>query len=306
MKKPIAFLLASLLVIFAFVGCDSGIDLDDIKNAIDKNDVAFEDIEIQEQAVYDENDIKVIAKSLDFSDTSYVMLNFEVQNNSANDVRVYTNYFEINELYFAKHAFEYEYCECKAGETAETRAKMSRSTLEMSYIELIKDIDFSLCIENGHFETTGDGTYFVTDGFVTESTDKITLSTNCPADYEQEVDKEGTVLVDEEGIYLVLKDFYISDRGYPTVVAYCDNGYTEAIRARIYITEVNGIEYEDDGRLNMLDGHDGFPGFILLSSLDEKIGITEIENAKVYCKVYYGDTANSTLLLETEPVTIEF
>ncbi len=313
MKKLIATLFAFSFMLGTLLSCDVAEKLGIAK----KEHPGFEqhEVHLTEHTVYEKDGIEVIVKSLDYSEKAYIIVNFEVHNNTEQDIRVCTDYFEANGLYLARHAFEDEYCVCPAGEIASDRVKIPRSKLNMAHISHIKELDFSLCIENGHFEadehdhdhgTAEVGMHFVVDGVIAEATNEIVVPTDCDADYVQEIDKHGTVLVDEQDIYLVLQDLYISDNGYTTVTSYCKNNSTDMMRAKISLHKINGMDYENDGRLSMLNGHDGFPSCSLFGLLKNELGVTKIESAELSCEVYLGDGDNSTLIFKGEPITIEF
>lgn len=313
MKNLIAILFAFTFMIGTLVSCNVTEKLGITKP--EQHGHEMHEVTLEEQRVYDKDGVEVIVKSLDYSEKAYIIVNFEVHNHTEQDIRVCTDYFEANGIYLARHAFEDEYCICKAGEITTDRIKIARARLNMAHIEHIKDLDFSLCIENGHFEadehdhdhgTAEVGMHFVVDGVIAEATEEIIIPTNCDADYTQDIDKHGTVLMDKDGIYLVLQDIYISDGKYTTIVAYCKNDAFDIMRATVYIHKINGMDYENDGRISMLNGHDGFPSCSLFGLLKNELGVTKIENAEISCKVYLGDGDNSTLVHETERMTLEF
>ena len=197
------------------------------------------------------------------------------------------------------------------------RVKVSRNKLNTAHISHIKEIDFSLCIEKGHLEADEvedhghDHTnaeinmHFVVDEVVSEATKEIVIPTDCDADYTQQIDKHGTVLVDEQGIYLVLQDLYINDGGYTTITSYFKNDAAEMARAKIYLHKINGMDYENNGRLSMFNGHDGFPSCSLFGLLKNELGVTEIKSATLSCEVYLGD-GDGTLIFKGEPIDLKF
>lgn len=317
MKKLIAMLFAFSFMLGTLLGCDVTEKLGITK----PKQPGFEqhEVHLTEHTVYDKDGVEVIVTSLDYSEKAYIIVNFEVHNSTEQDIRVCTDYFEANGLYLARHAFEDEYCVCPAGEIATDRVKLARSKLNMAHISHIKELDFSLCIEKGHFEadevesheghdhvTEEVGMHFVVDGVIAESTNEIVVPTDCDADYTQQIDTHGTVLVDEQGIYIVLQDLYINDGGYTTVSAYFKNDAAKMAYAKIYLHKINGMDYENDGRLTMLNGHDGFPSTSLFGLLKNELGVTKITDATISCEVYLDEGEEPTLIYKTEPITLEF
>ncbi|MBE6680407.1 MAG: hypothetical protein E7598_07815 [Ruminococcaceae bacterium] len=316
MKKLIAILFALSFMLGTLLGCSFAEKLGIAKE--EQPGYEMHEVHLEEHAVYDKDGIEVIVKSLDYSEKSYIIVNFEVHNHTETDIRVCTDYFEANGIYLARHAFEDEYCICPAGEITTDRIKIARSKLNTAHISHIKELDFSLCIENGHFEADeedhlghdhGDaemGMHFVVDGVVAEATNEIIVPTDCDADYIQGIDEHGTVLVNEQGIYLVLQDLYISDGGYTTIASYFKNDSTDMARATVYLHKVNGMDYENDGRLSMLNGHDGFPSASLFGLLKNELGVTKIDSATVSVEVYLGDGDDALLIFKGEPMELEF
>ena len=269
-------------------------------------DIQMNDLSIAEQIVYDANGIKIIAKRLDMSDPSYATLYFEVQNASGKDIDCNTNYLLVNDLYLGGHVFTLGTTDCKNGETIEVCAEIPRSAMKIANIELIKDIEVSFYIEYGQLTTGEGGTELQSEGFFEEGTAGAVIKTNCPESYMQEVDTAGTVLVDEQGIRVVMKDFYITESGYLMGSAYFENNASQLLRTRIYVHKINGIEIEESGRFGVLNGYKGFGGISLYTEAEE-LGITSIESIEVSCKVYYEEGVNDVdVIPQTEPITITF
>ncbi len=315
MRKLFTMLLAFVLVLSTFVGCDVTEKLGLNKKV--QHGFELHEVDLVEHLIYDQNDIQVVVTSLDYSEDAYINVNFEVHNASDKDVRVCTDYFEANGLYLDRHAFVDEYCICPAGEDATDTVKIARTRLDSAHICHLKEFDISLHIENGHFEEVVEEDHghdhehepemqFVVDGVIEEATPEIVVHTNCDADYTQEIDNDGTVLVDNEYAYLVLRDLYINAGGYTTISTYLDNHADSMMRVKFYIHKVNGMDYENDGRVSMLNGHDGFPTCTLFGLLQNELGIKKIESAEISCKLYVEKDGESTLVYETEHFTLAF
>ena len=264
------------------------------------------DLSIEEQTVYDANGIKIIAKRLDFSDPYYTKLYFEVQNNSGKDIDFNSNYFSVNGLYLGGQVFTLGTTDCKNGETIEVCAEIPKTSIEMSNIKLIKEFEISFYIEYGQLTTGEGGTTLQVEGIFENGTEGAVIKTNCPESYVQEIDTTGTVLVDEQGVRVVMKDLYVSQFGSPAGRVYFENNADQLLRVRVYIHKINGIEIEESGRFGVLNGHKGFGGVFLSADANE-LGITKIESAEVSCKVYYEEGIEDVdVISQTEAVTVMF
>ncbi len=269
-------------------------------------DMQIGELRIEEQIVYDANGVTIAAKRLDFTSPSYVNLYFEVQNNSGKDIDFNSNYFLVNGLYFGGQVFTLGSTDCKNGETIEVCAEIPKTMIEMSNIELIKEFEISFYIEYGQMTTDEGGTTLQVEGTFEDATEGAVIKTNCPESYVQEIDTTGTVLVDEQGVRVVMKDLYFSQFGYPVGCAYFENNSDRLLRTRIYIHKINGIEIEESGRFGVLNGYKGFGGLFLSADANE-LGITKIESIEVSCKVYYEEGINDVdVIPQTESVTITF
>lgn len=262
-------------------------------------------VDMKEQVIYNENDIVITAKALDFSDPNGTVLRLETRNNSASDVRIASHYFDINGLCMGGSILSYS---CAAGKTEETALKLSGSAIELSGIEMIQSIEMALKIENVHTESSPDGSYTKVDGVVTDRTDAITIQTECPGDYVQPVNKNGTILIDTDAIYLVLSGAEIEKDGSGFLKAYCENRLAEPIRATIDIKTINGIEYDDFDKFAMQENSEGFDGFWLDSDFLKENGIQRIESIELTHEVFSGESfvGSQRVTEESELIRIDF
>ena len=263
-------------------------------------------VNISEQVIYDDNGIVIAAKKLDcFDPNGTVRLLLETKNNTTSDVKITSHYFDINGLCLGGSVLSYS---CAAGETKETELKLPNSSLELSDIEIIQQIEFALKIDNVHTETSPDGSYTVEDGVLVENTGALTIKTDCPSDFVQPVNKEGTVLIDTDEIYLVLCSFEVDMSGSAIFKAYCENKLDAPIRTTIKIKTINGIEYDDFEKLAMQENSEGFAGFWLWSDFLKKNNIQRIESVELTHEVFKGESfvGSERVTEESELIRIDF
>lgn len=263
-------------------------------------------VNISEQIIYDDNGIVITAKKLDcFDPNGTVRLFLETKNSTASDVKISSHYFDVNGLCLGGSVLNYS---CAAGETKETELKLPSSVLELSNIEIIQQIEFALKIDNVHTETSPEGSFTVEDGVLVENTGALTIKTDCPSDYVQPVNKEGTVLIDTDEIYLVVCSFEVDMNGNAVFNAYCENKLDAPIRTTIRIKTINGIEYDDFEKVSMQENSEGFAGFSLWSDFLQKNNIQRIESVELTHEVFKGESfvGSERVTEESELIRIEF
>lgn len=263
-------------------------------------------VNISEQIIYDDNGIVITAKKLDcFDPNGMVRLWLETKNNTTSDVKISSHYFDVNDLCLGGSVLNYS---CAAGETKETELKINSSTLELSSIEMIQQMEFALKIDNVHTETSPEGSYTVEDGVLVENTGALTIKTDCPSDYVQPVNKEGTVLIDTDEIYLVVCSFEVDMSGSAIFKAYCENKLDAPIRTTINIKTINGIKYDNFEKLAMQENSEGFAGFWLWSDFLKKNNIQRIESVELTHEVFKGESfvGSERVTEESELIRIEF
>lgn len=146
--------------------------------------------QVQEQVLYDGNDIRIVLKGIRYKDTfGSPELKLYIENNSAQDVTVQVRDMTINDLAFDPIMSS----DVLSGKKVNDEITIPSWHLEENNIELIRDIDF-------RFDIFDQNTW---DDIVV--TDIIHVSTNA-YDYEQAYDRSGQLVVDEQGIKIYLSE----------------------------------------------------------------------------------------------------
>lgn len=251
---------------------------------------------MQEQVVFERDGVVITAKTLDFSDPDHAVLTFETVNGTDRDIRATSRYFDINGLCIGGSMLSLR---CGAGQTQQTAVELPNSILDRSGIQIIRDLELALQIEDIH---TGDDGEVVSDGYLVEDTGALTVITECPQDYVQTVDKEGQVLIDTDGAYLAIRSFRVEDSGDAWLDAYCEDRMADPIRIVIDVKSINGIACDVRGEIAMQALSEGFGGFTIDRAALQKLGIGSIENVELSYCVYGGE-----IILEgSEVVSLTF
>ncbi len=145
-------------------------------------------VSIQEEVIFDQNDIKVTAKSLDptgsiFGATVAVL----IENNSSKNITVQARNSAVNGV-MVDTLFS---CDVTAGKKANDAITFSASDLKRAGIEVIKEIQFQLHFFNAESWDT-----------IVDS-DPIIITTDADPSFVQEYDDSGVVLLDTKGFRIV-------------------------------------------------------------------------------------------------------
>ena len=243
---------------------------------------------IQEQIIYDENDIKVTAKALEESllGTGITVL---VENNSSRNITVQTRKSSINGL-MIETLFS---CDVAAGKKANDSIIFYDYELEISGIETIKDMEFSLHI-------------FDTDSWedIADS-DMIVLTTSVDDSFVQEYNTEGLVAYEDE-IYKVVVQKLDSDDSFwgSDIFVYIENNGDKNITVQTRDVSINGFMLDPLFSCDIMAGKKAYSTISFFESDLEDNGIADITELEVKFHIFNSDTWND--IFETDAITINF
>ncbi len=248
MKKLISLLLVILLAIFMF-SCgeknkDSKEDIgtqttteDNSKNEVtsseksNKFNVVFPKVE--EQVIYDENNIRIIVKAGEISGTGVnnAKIPLVIENNSTSSINVKMGNFKINglTLYFRDSLFYKG--DISAGESVEADIHLIDQVFELLQIKEIGDIILDLEIDSESEDKT----------FEKKNVEIITSLTG---KVNQELNKEGIELINQDGIQLIVREQLFETSMGPALEYYFENNLDTYVRIENegeYLT-INGLE----------------------------------------------------------------
>lgn len=246
--------------------------------------VIVEDNEsIQEQVVFDQNDIKITAKQLD-EGFSGPEISFLVENNSNETIVVQARNTSVNN-YMIDAIMSIDVA---PGKKANGAMSFIDKYLADCGIDKIQTIEFNLHIFNDDtLDTISD-------------TDLISLTTS-NSTYEQVYDDTGDVLYDENNIKIVYKG--ISEDGLsPQAMLYIENNTEQNITVQIRDESINGFMISGIFSSEISKGKKALSGISFLDTYLEENGITEIETIEL--KFHIFETESMTAIKDTEVITI--
>lgn len=271
MKKVLCLIMALMLVLsFAACSNDAASDEKDAKKATGevktKNEVVKdpESVNIEEQVIYDEGDITITAKGLNFDEYWGPEVELFIENNTDLDISVGAKNISVNGLVVGGSF----YSDVPAGKKANEALSIYEEDLELSEIELIKEIEFVLSATDSDYEE------------VFES-DPIVIETNADDSYVQKIDDKGVVAVDEDGIKVVVQELAEDDFGDPYVVVYIENNTDGELTFSTENESVNGYAMDVFLYTTVPSGKKAFDTITFYSEDLEENGIDEIKEMEL-------------------------
>lgn len=243
MKKILMALILCLCLVFS-AACSSGDsskDKDDDNNkeseeTTEKSEVTeeeteaaaqnFDEISIDEQVIVDQDGIVVTVKSIENDEFYGPTINVQIENASENNLSMSVDTLTVNGIAIDASL----YCDVAAGKMANTEIYMDSDDLAISGITTIKDIELAF---EGYDPDTYD-TLFMSD--------VAAFSTNADVTFVQKIDDSGSVVYDNNGIRIIMKDgVNVDEYGDTYFVFYVENNSNVSIGVFSENVSVNDV-----------------------------------------------------------------
>ncbi len=238
--------------------------------------------------IFDEGDITITAKSIDYDNWYGPSLIILIENNSSTSVTVQTRNSVINGYMIDSLVSE----QVAPGKKSVTDISFSASDMELCGITEVQDIEFTFHIFNSDTWDT-----------IIDSS-PILLTTDVTG-YTQVYDDSGLVLYDEDGIRIIAKnEVRISSTTGLDVFVYIENNTDHNITVQTRDESVNGFMTSAIFSCDVLSGKKAVDDISFMqSSLDEN-GITDIEEIELRFHIFDSDTWDNNK--DTDMITISF
>jgi len=232
--------------------------------------------------IWEQAGVKVCVEELDWYGGH---LRLTAENSNTYAVKLASTLFEINDICLGQEVFDEPIPE---GEKLSIDIALPERGLQLCGIDVIKDINLRFCLESAHYVNDEDYyPYYETDEIIIDESEDVIIVTDCDESYVQEISDDSEVLFEGSGIKVQFVGC-IEDDGYdPILLYYVENGFSEKIRARVYVHKVNGIEVDDSSRAQMPSGCKGYFSMDFSTSELEKFG--QIKTVELGYGIYYGD-----------------
>lgn len=256
----------------------------------DGDDYAInEDVNVQESVIYDDGGIKVTVLSLDFRGWMGPELRFLIENNSEKAIMLQAsdlviNGYMINPIMSA---------EVEAGEKVNDELTVLNSDLESAGIETIQYFSFNLRVIDS------------ADWAKSFNTDTIRIETDANPAFIQKVDDSGTVLVEQNGVRIIMKELLTEQEFWGAeLLLFIENNSGQDISVTVKDVTANGLAVNPLFYADVLSGTKAFAGLGFLENDLKEKGISDIREIELYFNVI--DKNNFRTVFKTDKITITF
>lgn len=287
MKRIIALILAVLMV-FCLCAC-GGESPEGADTAAEKTDkgtgnIDASDVTIEEQVLYDANDIKITATGLE-DGLFGTELSLLIENNSSQNITVQARNANING-YMVDTMMS---ADVAAGKKANDSLTFETTSLKECGIDTIATIEFSFVIID--FDSFED----------IYNTDIITINTSGAEGYEQTYDDSGEVLAEVNGIKIVSKGLSEKDSFWgPGLIVYIENNSDQDITVQTRDVSVNGFMVETSMSEDVVAGKHAITAVQFFDTDLEDNGIETINDLELCFTIFnlesWADIADTDII----------
>ncbi len=247
------------------------------------------DVTLEEQVIYEENDIKVTVTGLKNDSFYGPEITVLIENNSTKNITVQSRRSSINGL-MVDTMFS---ADVAAGKKANDGITFSTSELEASGITTIKDIELALHIIDAD---TWDEI---------ANSDLISLTTTADASFVQEYDDSGFVAYDADGVKVVIKKLNSSESFWGSdVYLYIENNSDTDITIQARDVAVNGFMVDPMLSSDVGAGKKAFDTMTFMESDLTDNGITDITDLEF--KLHIFNTESWDTIKDTDSIKVTF
>ncbi len=246
-------------------------------------------ITVNEQVLLDRDNVKITLKSMDVNNFLGPSLNFLIENNSANDITIQSRDVSVNNV-MINTIFS---ADISSGKKANENLIFTSSELKTSGIDVFKDIELKFIILN----SSDFSSLFISD--------PINFTTNVDPNFVQTYDDSGSVMLDQNGIKIVIKkvddknSFWGAD-----VYLYIENNSDQNITVQARDVSVNGFMMNPVLSSSITPGKRAFSSLIFLKNEMEQNNIEQIQTMELSFHVF--NTLNIDTILDSDKITVNF
>ena len=248
---------------------------------------AAEETVIDQQVLYDENNIKITATGFRGDEIFGPEVSVLVENNSDKSITVQPRKGCVNG-YMSKFQMSSDVAPGKKANDSITIME----DLEKIGVDTIAQLECSFTIfDSSTYDTIVD-------------TEIIPIVTNLSDDYVQEYKSEGTVLFDSDGIKIVSKGIAEDEIWGPELILYIENNTNKFITVQPRDTSINGFMVNPNMSSEITPGKKIVDGLTFFSSALEENGISEISDIETSFEIFDSDTYDT--IINTGALSLTF
>lgn len=249
----------------------------------------IEEILVDEELVFDDEDIKIWVKSFDDNGIFGPSLELLIENNREEDIMVQVRGTTVNDV-VVNTIFSVN---VSAGKEASKDITLMQSSLDKAGIELVKDIELRFVISDG-------------DNWATIlATDPIKISTSVDPSFKQEYDDSGQLILDQDGIRIIVRGIDNEDTLWgASVVLFIENNQDQGIRVQAKDVSVNGFAIDSLLSSEIPASKKAYAEISFVEADLKEHDIKTIEEIEMVLHISEIESWDSLLI--SDPITVSF
>lgn len=249
----------------------------------------IEEILVDEELVFDDEDIKIWVKSFDDNGIFGPSLELLIENNREEDIMVQVRGTTVNDV-VVNTIFSVN---VSAGKEASKDITLMQSSLDKAGIELVKDIELRFIISDGGNWAT----ILVTD--------PIKISTSVDPSFKQEYDDSGQLILDQDGIRIIVRGIDNEDTLWgASVELFIENNQDQGIRVQAKDVSVNGFAIDSLLSSEIPAGKKAYAEISFAEADLKEHDIKTIEEIEMVLHISEIESWDSLLI--SDPITVSF
>lgn len=247
------------------------------------------DVTIEEQVLLEQSDVKITAKGMTEDSIWGPAVQVLIENSSAQDVTVQVRNMAVNGI-MADPLFS---CDVAAGKSANDTITLLNSSLKAAGIDLVQNMEFSFhIVDSDSWETIYDS-------------DMVYLGTSADGTAEQEINADGTRILDQNGISITIQELDSEESFWGAdIYVYIENNTEQNVTVQAQSVSINGFMVDPMFSVDIVAGKKAFSSISFLESDLTENGITSIDELEISFHVF--DTESWDTIFDSEPVTVSF
>lgn len=262
---------------------DAGNDTEEAK------EITAGEVVIEEQVLLDQDGIKITSKELSNDSFWGPEVKVLVENTSSKSVTVQLRDVSVNGI-MMEPMFS---TDVAPGKKVNDSITFMSSEFEEAGITIIQNMEFSFHV----FDTESWDTVF--------DSETICLATNADGLVEQEIDKEGQLVLEQDGISVVIKEADSEDSFWGAdIYVYVENNSDRNVTVQARSVSINGFMVEPMFSCDVAAGKQAYDSLTFLESDLTENGIESIDNMEISFHVF--DTESWDTIFDSEQINVSF
>ncbi|MBQ9766780.1 MAG: hypothetical protein IJW37_01570 [Lachnospiraceae bacterium] len=238
---------------------------------------------IEEQVLYDDNDVIIKATELSVSEYGEVVLGINIQNNREKSVRVQTRENALNQCLMPSILS----VDVESGATSDAEIVFSKAWIQRWELTDITELKFVIYLADSDSLEGGDRWWI--------ETEPIAVKTSLAASYTQQYDDSGIVLYDKDGIRIIAKNVNTDKYESENLVIYVENDTDCYVSVFTQNITISGKAATGIYMAEMLPQTKALDVVAFMRGTMDALGVEKIEEMEIGFQVFAVDMNGESL-----------